>query len=184
MGGSQHSLKNINKLQMSVSERTPVVFMRPQVCYRDPLPCRKGGSPCLSAVNINGDSGVHKDMHPTCPTNSRSTETLWRTHLGHQGQSSCELWFSGHKDNDGGPERPPTFVEQQGFLTSRLPRPESQGPSKFKVPLHSFQPAHPVVPLRAPRSRLPLLSPGAWASCSQSCSNQTCLSHVQPAGTS
>lgn len=71
-----------------------------------------------------------------------------------------------------------------GFLTTQLPRPESQGPSKFKFPLHSFQPAHSVLPLGAPHSRLPLLSPGAWASCSQSCSNQTCLSHVQPAGTS
>lgn len=36
--------------------------------------------------------------------------------------------------------------------------------------------------LWAPRSRLPLLSSGAWASCSQSCSNQICLAHVQPAG--
>lgn len=67
-------------------------------------------------MNINGDSGVHKDVHPTCSTNSRSTETLWRTCLGHQGQSSCEVWFSGHKDNDGGPERPPMFVGRQGFF--------------------------------------------------------------------
>ena len=44
-----NNLKNINTLQMFVSERTPVVFMRPQVCYRDPLPYRKDGSQHLSA---------------------------------------------------------------------------------------------------------------------------------------
>ena len=49
---------------------------------------------------------VHKDVHPTCLTNSSSTETLWRTRLGRQGLSSCELWFRGHKDNKGGPDRP------------------------------------------------------------------------------
>ena len=65
-----NNLKNINTLQMFVSERTPVVFMRPQVCYRDPLPYRKDGSQHLSAVNINGDSVVHteKAMAPHSST--------------------------------------------------------------------------------------------------------------------
>ena len=88
-----NNLKNINTLQMFVSERTPVVFMRPQVCYRDPLPYRKDGSQHLCAVNINGDSVVHteKAMAP------HSSTLAWKIH-GQWSLVGRSPW--GHKESD------------------------------------------------------------------------------------
>lgn len=81
--------------------------------------------------------------------------------LGHQGQSSRHQWSRACTDNEGGPEQAVTVLGTKGAkrpLNPWLSGPESRGPPKFKLLLHSLQSA-PFATSGASLSRLPPLSP-------------------------
>lgn len=155
-------MKNINKLQMFLSERTPVVFTRHTRLTQESTPCRKGGSQHLGTANVSAASLIQREASLSLPDQQQGHRNPpGQRGLSCQAKRSRQQWSWGHMDNEGPTAGSNCVAGERGAirpLNTRLPGPESQGSSKFKFLLHSPQSAPSFLSLEAPHCRLPPLT--------------------------